>query len=230
MENTNVSLRITPRLIVGLAILTFGILWTLDNLGYVEAAMFLEWWPAVLIALGVARLFDRTSSKFGSFIFIFIGSVLLLDNLDQMDWDFTDFIPIFIALVGARLVWAALRGWDGKPRLDTNDTAVTNATAMLSGIKQHITSREYRGGEATAIWGGVELDLRDALPKDGEAVLDVFVLMGGVEVTIPDNWQVVGRLTPIMAGFEDKTRPPKESGPKLIIKGMAVMGGVTVKN
>src|SRR5688500_12082737 len=106
MENTNVGTRITPRLIVGLAILTFGVLWTLDNLGYVEAAMFLQWWPVVLIALGVARLFDRSSSKFGSFIFIFIGAVLLADNLDQMDWDFTDFIPIFVALVGARLVWA----------------------------------------------------------------------------------------------------------------------------
>ena len=33
-----------------------------------------------------------------------------------------------------------------------------------------------------------------------------------------------------MGGFEDKTRPPKDTTKRLIIKGTAIMGGVEIKN
>jgi hypothetical protein len=79
--------------------------------------------------------------------------------------------------------------------------------------------------------GGVELDLRNAQIKEGEeAVLDTFALWGGVEITVPENWRVVGQVMPLMGGFENKTRASGASGPVLIVKGTAVMGGVEVKN
>jgi hypothetical protein len=38
-------------------------------------------------------------------------------------------------------------------------------------------------------------------------------------------------VTPILGGFEDKTRPPHEvSTQRLVIRGIVMMGGVEVKN
>jgi hypothetical protein len=105
-----------------------------------------------------------------------------------------------------------------------------DAVAVLSGRKERIRSRVWRGGRVTAIMGGVDIDLRDAAPAAEGAVLHVTVIMGGVDVRVPENWQVTLAGTPLLGGFDDKTRGGGESGPVLTIRGSAVMGGVDVKN
>lgn len=103
------------------------------------------------------------------------------------------------------------------------------AIAIMSGFKRVNNSQDFKGGELTAVMGGLEIDLRDASIK-GEAVFDIFALMGGVEMHIPEDWIVIIEGFPFMGGFEDKTRPPKDSTKRLIIKGTAIMGGVEIKN
>jgi predicted membrane protein len=77
--------------------------------------------------------------------------------------------------------------------------------------------------------GGCEIDLRQAA-IDGEAVIDVFALWGGIEIRVPDDWTVIGQVTPFMGGYDDKTRSRPGSGAhRLVIRGMVVMGGVEVK-
>lgn len=228
--DTTSKIRITPRLIVGLGILAFGLLWTLDNLDFIEAEYYLEWWPAVLIVVGLVRLLDPIAGKAASVILIGLGSVLLLNNLDYLDFDFFDLIPILIALLGVKLIWDTFRRREASRAGDRDPNSAVNLFAMWAGVRRQSTSREFRGGEATAIMGGVELDLRQASIKDGEAVLDVFAMMGGIELTVPENWTIVSQVFPLMGGFDDKTRPSREPGPRLVIKGIAIMGGVEVKN
>ena len=88
----------------------------------------------------------------------------------------------------------------------------------------------FRGGELTAFMGGCDIDLRQAAIH-GEAVIDVFAMWGGIDIRVPDDWRVIGRVTPIMGGFEDKTRPPRGAAAHtLVIRGFVLMGGVEVKN
>ena len=77
--------------------------------------------------------------------------------------------------------------------------------------------------------GGFELDLRDASIK-GEAVIDIFTMMGGMSMRIPEDWLVIFDVNPFMGGYDDKTRPPKQSTKRLIIKGTTIMGGIEIKN
>ena len=83
----------------------------------------------------------------------------------------------------------------------------------------------------TAILGGSKLDLRQAVIKGEEAILDVFAMWGGIEIIVPRTWGVVVHGTPILGAFEDKSEQPREQGsPRLIVRGTAIMGGVEIKN
>lgn len=81
--------------------------------------------------------------------------------------------------------------------------------------------------------GGFEVDLRQAeLSPDGARV-EVFVMMGGVDFKVPENWNVVLKVTPILGGTEFKAHmpTPTEAGNRtLTISGVVIMGGVEVKN
>jgi predicted RND superfamily exporter protein len=46
---------ITPQLILGLAIVAVGVLFTLDNLGWIESRGYWSYWPVLLIILGLAK-------------------------------------------------------------------------------------------------------------------------------------------------------------------------------
>jgi hypothetical protein len=74
------------------------------------------------------------------------------------------------------------------------------------------------------------VDLRNAA-INGDAVIDVFAMWGGIEIRVPESWTVVGRVTPLMGGFEDHTRAPQAATThRLTVRGMVIMGGVEIKN
>jgi hypothetical protein len=57
--------------------------------------------------------------------------------------------------------------------------------------------------------------------------------MGGVELYVPSNWQVVNDVSPFMGVVEDKTEPrPDAAGVqrKLVLRGKITMGAVTITN
>jgi len=116
------------------------------------------------------------------------------------------------------------------PEPFTDSSNFVHATVILGGFNRKCPSQQFRGGDLTAIMGGGKLDLRDAHIEENEAVLDIFTLMGGIEIQVPRDWIVEQRFTPILGGFEDRTRPEKQSTQRLAIHGTAVMGGVVVSN
>jgi len=116
----------------------------------------------------------------------------------------------------------------GTPVTDTNSTL--SAVAILGGVSRGNNSRTFRGADLLAIMGGCQIDLRRAA-INGDAVIDVFVMWGGIEIRVPEDWTVASTIVPIMAGVEDKTRPPQgATAHRLKLRGFALMGGVEIKN
>ncbi|MFB8104586.1 MULTISPECIES: DUF1707 domain-containing protein [Streptomyces] len=85
---------------------------------------------------------------------------------------------------------------------------------------------------AFAMWGGGEIDLREANFEDREVVIRCFAIMGGLHVTAPPELNVDVRGIGIMGGFGEG---PSEEGetvpqaPRVTITGLALMGGVGVE-
>jgi predicted membrane protein len=227
---TSGRISITPRLIIGLAILALGTLWTLDNLNLLESESFTRWWPIALIAIGIVQYVNRRTNRVGPVAWMIAGAFLLANNVLDYDFDLGDLIPFAIALFGAKLVWDALARRSARTTL-ANDDSTVNAFAMMAGVHWQSTSRAFRGGAVSALMGGVEIDLRNVQIQPGdEVIIDALAIMGGVEIFVPVGWKIVASVLPFMGGFEDKTAPGSDTGSTLQVHGTAFMGAIVVKN
>lgn len=219
-----------PKLVLGLGVLAVGVLFTLDNLGLVYARDLVIYWPLILIAVGVAQLFAGTRQMIacGS-VFILAGAWILAYNLGYTDlepWIF--FWPVVLVLIGVNLVLGAL-GRRGEQDVDSD--SFVNGFAIWSGLERQFDSPNFRGGDLTAIMGGCEIDLRRAKIQGEPPTLRVFAFWGGIDVIVPEEWKVDFRVFPFMGGAADETATPESSSaPTLVVKGMAIMGGVEFKN
>jgi predicted membrane protein len=226
------NFRFTPQLFVGIIVIVVGVLMTLDNLQVLDAGRYLRFWPAALIALGLIKVLnsrDGMGGSFGGFVFVVIGTWLLLEETALVRVSFWDMWPALIVFFGLFLVWQGLTGPPPQSALKDSNTLMC-ATALLGGVSRGNNSSTFRGGELTALMGGCEIDLRHA-SIDGEAVIDVLALWGGIEIRVPPDWTVVSRITPILGGVDDKTRPPQGASRHcLVLRGFVVMAGVEIKN
>jgi hypothetical protein len=221
--------RLTPRLILGVAILLAGLAFTLDNFGVVDAEQFIDFWPLLLVAVGVAKLASasRTGGWLSASIWIFAGVWWTLYNLAIVDLHPIDFWPVFLIIAGLFLVQRALRpDKRGEPSPDK-----VTGFAVLGGSSRKSSSQDFKGGDFTAIMGGCEVDLRDARIGDTPAVVDVFAFWGGVDIRVPPDWVVDGQVTAILGGFENRTGTiPTDPSQVLVVRGLAMMGGVDVRS
>jgi predicted membrane protein len=227
---------LSGRLIIGLMLVALGVLWTLDNLGLANAGRILEWWPVLVLAVGVMKLTGfgmERQTGFGAFLTI-AGTLLLLGQLNYVHVGFGILWPLLIIFMGSRVVWRALRGSNDRgPAGGAADTGdYVRSFAVMSGLARANQSQAFRGGELTAVMGGIQLDLTGARPADGRAVLDVFAMWGGIEIRVPQDWRVEIEATPIMGGIESTALMPPgvEPAGTLVVRGFVMMGGVEVKN
>ncbi|MEN3338781.1 MAG: hypothetical protein V7647_2457 [Acidobacteriota bacterium] len=223
---------ITPQLLVGLFIIGAGVLFTLDNFDVLDARVYLRYWPVALIAIGLLKMGQACGGggKLGGSVFVAAGTWLLLESLGIVQISVWQLWPVLLVFFGASLVWQGIRGRGSRGPRSTDANATISGMAVLGGGARGNNSRSFEGGDLTAVLGGWDIDLRQA-GIDGEAVIEVFALCGGIEIRVPEEWTVVGRVTPILGGFDDKTRAPQTAGgPRLVIRGLAIMGGIEVKN
>jgi hypothetical protein len=147
-----------------------------------------------------------------------------------MDVNIWNYWPLMLVAVGGRIVWQTLSvDTPGERGVDTGSRV--SAVAVMGGFDRKITSKEFQGGEITAFMGGGKLDLREAAPAGGQAVVTVFALMGGFEIIVPETWSLSLEVMPFMGGIEDKTtNSANPSAPRLVLRGFVMMGGVDIKN
>jgi len=220
--------RITPRLVLGLGVLAVGILFTADTLGLGSAALVLDYWPVALIAVGATKLGGRsTSDRLFAGVWIGIGLWLLAWNLDYIDVNpFQILWPAVILLFGLFLLFG------GRRPGTTGDRGTTvNVIAVMGGVERKISGRAFEGGDIIAFMGGGKLDLRQAKLAGDEAAIQIFAMWGGYELRVPPEWIVSVEVLPLLGGVEDKRTHQEhvDGAPRLVLKGVVIMGGIEVK-
>jgi predicted membrane protein len=134
---------------------------------------------------------------------------------------------LLIFALGAHIAWKALR----PPVVPREPSSAIDLLQFMGGTKTVVTTADFKGGQATAVMGGCEIDLRRASMPDGRAVvLDTFAFWGGIEIKVPDDWEVVSQGNAVLGGFVNNARSQPGTRKRLVVTGLAIMGGVEVKN
>jgi predicted membrane protein len=223
-------------LVWGALVVVAGVALLLDHMGFIAIGSLFRFWPMILIFFGVGHLFTPSNRAWGVILMV-VGAVFQLNSLGITHLHFADMWPLAIIAVGLILMWGALKPpIVVKGSVDAAD--VLEAVAIFGGTERRIKSQTFKGGRATSIFGGVELDFRDANIDGDEATLDINCIFGGVEIRVPETWNVHSRSIPVLGGYSDKTGPsssaPQDpSGPKrktLIVTGTVIFGGVEIAN
>lgn len=106
------------------------------------------------------------------------------------------------------------------------------AFAFWGGFRRRGNWTVGRKFTAFAMWGGGEIDLREANFEAREVVIRCFAIMGGMQVTVPPDLNVEVRGIGVMGGFGENTKDegfPAPDSPRVRITGFALMGGVGVE-
>ena len=221
----------SPKLVLGVAIIVAGLVLTLDNLGLIEAHTIFKLWPLVLVAMGVAKLRQEGSGGGMGGWFLVLGGTFLFTfahgHLAEA------LAPMLVVAVGILIVIKALKQNRGIPPELSRSEDFLQGTAIFGGFKRRVATQVFKGGELTAIFGGYEVDLRQASLESGQARIDVFVLFGGGEIRVPEGWEIANRATAIAGALNDSTHhgpSPAEPRPRLVITGLILFGGMEVKS
>jgi hypothetical protein len=104
--------------------------------------------------------------------------------------------------------------------------------AIFGGVERHGAWTLPRHLKASAIMGGLVLDLREAALLPGVSEIHVTAIMGGAQIIVPPTLAVEVSGTAIMGGFAHVERTPVRRDPEqpvLRVRGIALMGGVAVE-
>jgi predicted membrane protein len=257
MENTNVKTNgnYSNRVWSGLILLIIGIVFFLRNFGvYIPDWLFS--WHVFLIGLGLFLGIKRNFRGGGWLALVLVGSYFTLESLSGPDWTKYYFASV-LAVLGLYLIltpkkssekkkrWGRSAEWqpaiiEGVADAGPEATAasgqrpdeVIDSVNVFGGAHQNIFSKNLKGGDIVAIFGGCDLNLSQA-DFQGTITLDITAICGGVKIIIPPTWNVKSEIVAIFGGVEDKTSilPFQGEHNKLIVlKGLALFGGVDIRN
>jgi predicted membrane protein len=223
-------------MLFGGLVIVAGLVMLLDNLNIIRFHDLWRYWPVIVVVVGVIKVLEARSPSgyvFGGMVAL-VGSLILLDNLEIVNFSFDLIWPLLIIAFGISVLLRQLdrkKSLEGVPATANPDVS---AWVVFSGIKRKVDSQDFKGGDVVAVFGGVNIDLRNAAIAGERAVIDLNLLFGGVDIRVPETWNVVMKGVAIFGAFEDKTTHPKADPnvktPELVITGAAMFAGVNAKN
>jgi predicted membrane protein len=240
---------IDRRLVAGILLIAAGGLLLLERSGLLsfDIGHFIFSWKTLLIAIGLITISSRENRPTG-YILMGLGLLFWMPELIGEEIRFsTIFWPAVLIGVGVMII---TRKGDRKqfhfhhvpnagdaepiPNTGNNSDRVTDYIddlAVFGGGNTKVFSENFRGGKITAIFGGSDIDLKNAKPAEN-CTIDLFVLFGGSKLIVPEDWQIKSEVVAIFGGSTDKRVFPtvKNSEKYVVIKGVVLFGGIEFKS
>lgn len=227
--------RANGALLGGVIVILVGVILLLNQLGVFPRHIVIEFWPAVLVVVGLIKLVagNEGRDRVVGGALLAAGVILQTNALGYTRVTLNEVWPLLIIFAGIMLlVHAMSRKDEGLPAWTSPDDM--NSFYLFGGGERKLNTKDFRGGRLFAIFGGYEVDLTRADMAGSEAYIEANAVFGGGEIRVPTTWKVVVQGTGIFGGYSDETQhfQPDGNAPAktLYVRGFTVFGGVEVRN
>jgi len=226
-----------PPIFLGLTVIAWGGLLFLREVGVIDPTLrVMDFWPLLLVAFGSSFAVRRggLSGVTVGLAVALLGAGMLAARLGYIAAGVIHLWPLMIVVAGIGILWSGLTR-RRSPRLASEKVSADELqrSVTMGELTLAVDSQQFKGGALSATMGEIKVDLRRAAMSGEQVTIEVSVVMGGVELYVPSNWQVVSDVSPFMGVVEDRTalRPDAAGVEKrLLLRGKITMGAVTVAN
>lgn len=234
------------RLLWGGTIVLAGSIYLLFNIGILPEEwkpIFLSWQMVLLI---ISLLHLAHQRYFSAILFSAVGIIFLLPQLSTLlGFSYSASMihaiiwPSVIILLGLLMMTHPFirrnnrYHWEGHKQQCSrklNENGQIDYNLVMNGVEEIFLGPVFRGGAINTIMGGLKLDLRKTTLPEGETVLKLDSICGGVTLLIPEEWPVEIRIESIAGGFADnRVTNGTYVDRKLVIIANFVLGGGEIK-
>src|SRR6478735_7646366 len=200
--------KLNNRYSFGTLLVLIGTALLLRNLNVLpfEIPAYVFTWKMLLVVMGFYALIIA-GKGFTGLTLTAVGSYFLIPEIMGVPvLDAVLFWPGIIILFGLFFLFARPSKRKQKkyfPELKQVNSDYMDISAIVSGHSRQISSYDFKGGKITAVMGGLEVDLTNCTLSKEKCVIELDLVMGGVQLIIPREWNIKSELTPIMGGVED---------------------------
>lgn len=221
----------------GVVLLLAGIYIIIHHLGFLPDVNVVRLAVAVVCAVVFVRSLIRI--EFGGMLF----SLAILAILFSRELNLTAITPWPVLLaallgsIGLDMIFGSRAGrfrrgkrdavLDGTDEFVSGDEIVVRC--LFNGTKKSISSDDFTKAKFFCKFGGLEVSFDDAVIQHGTASVELDVNFGGVELYIPQSWQIANHID-CMFGSVDEHRRGRDAGegPTLVLDGNVRFGGVDI--
>ena len=219
-------------IIWGLALLAVSAVLILNALEITSIDIFFDgWWTLFIIIPSLVGLFN-SHEKTENIIGLLIGLFLLLVCQNILDFDimWKLIAPVIIAVIGIKMIFKGFgKENDFVKCIDENKDRMKTAFAAFSGQDIIIDKEVFRGAELTAVFGGVKLDLRNAV-FEGDSVINACCIFGRADIFFSYNVNIKVNSNSLFGGIDNKKHQnSKDNQYTVYLNGTCIFGGVDVK-
>lgn len=235
----------------GLIIVAIGVVMLMGELGY-ELPDWLISWKTLLIVTGLYIGIKYRFRHIGWFVLVAIGGVFLAGDIVPEYFNKALIWPLVVILAGLFIIlkpvrrcrncrhwkrfehrWKDKWEWENEPGLSSSEDMI-ETVSIFAGVKKHILSKDFKGGEVVCVFGGAEVNLMQA-DIQGKAVMELTQIFGGTKLVVPAHWEIQHHdLVAVMGGIEDKrpvhSDPLTTSDKILVLRGTCFFGGIEIKS
>ncbi len=222
------------RAIIGLVFIVLGSLLIIDDFSDINIHIFS--WPIIFIIIGAVILSNSHRSPGGLFLFLF-GILGLLSKIFEFSIKqlLSDYWPAALILFGLYIIMKP-RETKNMPKKDraTLENDFIDETVIFSDSKRKVVSTNFKGGKITTLFGSTLLNFREATIAEGNNILDILAIFGGLSIEAGNDVNIIVNVTSIFGGFDDKRNKNPNEIPQynksLTIKGFILFGGGEIHN
>ena len=225
---------ITP-VIVGLLLVIVGVGYVGNVLNLWDFTIFFKgWWTMFIILPCIIGLVNHGFTM-SNFVGLLVGLFLLVMQQTGIQVLRNLMFPVILVGIGLMIIFKS-KSFTNKRVIDSKTSGTFNVpsyTAVFTSKTVVIKGGEvFRGASAASIFGGIELDLRNADIRD-DIVLDVDCVFAGMDIKLPSYVNVESNVSAMFSGTDVKRKnhDPME-GVKIstvTLTGSCMFAGITVK-